>query len=81
LAEEVKKWPTPSARDWKSSNASEETMNRNNRPLNETVTAGAGGQLNPDWVEWLMGWPIGWTALRPLETAKFHLWLRQHGIF
>ena len=23
----------------------------------------AGGQLNPDWVEWLMGWPIGWTAL------------------
>ncbi len=19
------------------------------------------GKLNPDWVEWLMGWPIGWT--------------------
>jgi len=19
------------------------------------------GQLNPDWVEWLMGWPVGWT--------------------
>ena len=18
-------------------------------------------QLNPDWVEWLMGWPVGWT--------------------
>ena len=21
------------------------------------------GQLNPDWVEWLMGFPIGWTSL------------------
>ena len=20
-----------------------------------------GGQLNPDWVEWLMGFPVGWT--------------------
>lgn len=24
---------------------------------------GNGGQLNPDWVEWLMGFPIGWTSL------------------
>jgi hypothetical protein len=23
-----------------------------------------GGKLNPTWVEWLMGWPIGWTDLR-----------------
>jgi hypothetical protein len=22
--------------------------------------------LNPDWVEWLMGWPIGYTAVEPL---------------
>ena len=22
---------------------------------------GGGGILNPDWVEWLMGWPPGWT--------------------
>lgn len=21
----------------------------------------SGSQLNPDWVEWLMGWPVGWT--------------------
>ena len=37
-----------------------------------------GGQLNPQWVEWLMGWPIGWTDLQPLETAKFRKWLRSH---
>lgn len=38
----------------------------------------AGGALNPLWVEWLMGWPIGWTALQPLEMGKFHEWLQQH---
>ena len=27
-------------------------------------------QLNPAWVEWLMGWPIGYTDLKPLETDK-----------
>lgn len=37
-----------------------------------------GGQLNPDWVEWLMGWPIGWTACEQLETAKFRSWQQQH---
>jgi len=36
-------------------------------------------RLNPDWVEWLMGWPIGHTALKPLETDKFREWQRQHG--
>jgi hypothetical protein len=41
---------------------------------------GGGGQLNPTWVEWLMGWPIGWTDLEPLETDKFQSWLQQHGI-
>lgn len=29
--------------------------------------AGNGGQLNPDWTEWLMGWPIGYTRLEPIE--------------
>lgn len=38
-----------------------------------------GGSLNPEWVEWLMGWPLGWTDLRPLETDKFQQWLRSHG--
>jgi hypothetical protein len=30
----------------------------------EYETAKNGGQLNPEWVEWLMGWPIGWTELK-----------------
>ena len=39
------------------------------------------GQLNPPWVEWLMGWPSGWTDLKPLAMAKFHEWQQQHGGF
>lgn len=27
-----------------------------------------GGVLNPTWVEWLMGFPSGWTAFEPSET-------------
>jgi hypothetical protein len=52
-------FPTPTARDWRSGKASQATMDRNSRPLSEVI----GGQLNPTWVEWLMGFPIGWTDL------------------
>jgi hypothetical protein len=52
-------WPTPTSRDWKSGSASQETMERNARPLSEEV----GGSLNPEWVEWLMGFPIGHTEV------------------
>jgi hypothetical protein len=37
------------------------------------------GSLNPQWVAWLMGWPIEWTSLEPLGTDKFQAWLRWHG--
>jgi hypothetical protein len=43
-------------------------MERNARPLSEQI----GGSLNPTWVEWLMGWPLGWTDLKPLATARCH---------
>ena len=38
-----------------------------------------GGTLNPDWCEWFMGWPIGWTASEPLGTDRFRQWLLGHG--
>jgi hypothetical protein len=38
-----------------------------------------GGSLNPTWVEWLMGWPLGWTDCAHSETAKFRQWCRSHG--
>lgn len=44
-----------------------------------TLATHAGGKLNPMWVEWLMGWPLGWTDLKPLEMDKFHCVQQQHG--
>jgi len=35
------------------------------------MTAGNGGQLNPAWVEWLMGWPKGWTDLKQMGGLPF----------
>ncbi len=34
-----------------------------------------GGQLNPDWEEWFMGWPVGWTDAEPLARDRFRRWL------
>ena len=34
----------------------------------KAMRAGNGGKLNPTWVEWLMGFPLGWTDLEDLET-------------
>lgn len=31
-----------------------------------------GHRLTPAFAEWWMGWPIGWSALKPAETGKFH---------
>ena len=34
----------------------------------------SGGRLNPEWVEWLMGWPIGWTSLNPIDPENVKKW-------
>jgi hypothetical protein len=36
--------------------------------------------LNPQFAEWLMGWPIGWTALKPLETELSRWSQRARGL-
>ena len=66
LATAVLKCATPTARDWRSGKASQATHDKNSRPLSEQI----GGSLNPTWVEWLMGWPIGWTDLKPWATDR-----------
>lgn len=38
------------------------------------------GRLEPSLWEHTMGWPIGWTDLKPLETDKFREWSQQHGL-
>jgi hypothetical protein len=69
-------WPTPTAHNAKETNAPSEA-NRNT----PTLASQAGGSLNPTWVEWLMGWPLGWTDLKPLATDRFHSAQQPHGGF
>ncbi len=37
------------------------------------------GKITPNHYEWLMGWPLGWTDLKPLEMDKSHCVQQQHG--
>lgn len=43
-----------------------------------TLAAQIGGKVNPLWNEWRMGWPIGWTDLKPLETDRIREWRHSH---
>jgi hypothetical protein len=71
LAGAVMKWRTPQSADSKS------TIVQKGYATN--LTHQIGGKLNPTWVEWLMGWPLEWTDLKPLEMGKFQQWQQQHG--
>jgi hypothetical protein len=77
-------WPTPQASD------NRDRGNMSNPAIQRRVAMGKqimlsqsvdpnSGQLNPTWVEWLMGWPLGWTDLKPLEMDKYQQWQQQHG--
>ena len=59
MLEERKLYTTPCA-----ACSTGSTGGNNHRDLRTDI----GGQLNPPWVEWLMGFPIGWTELSASET-------------
>ena len=72
-------WPTPCARDYigrsgagrqeRRGNPSDTLPNAVGNYLIPTVgDKNKVGHLNPDWVEWLMGVPTGWTDLGSWET-------------
>lgn len=71
-----KRVATPTVQD-SSNNGAPSQKERNSLPLNAEV----GGALNPTWVEWLMGWPLGWTDLNAPATDKFQQWLDSHGAY
>ena len=86
LVNDVKKFPTPQASD------NRDRGNMSNPSIQRRVAKGKqimlsqsvdpnSGQLNPTWVEWLMGWPLGWTDLKPLEMDKSPCVQRPHGEF
>ncbi|GAI76939.1 unnamed protein product [marine sediment metagenome] len=57
-------FPTPKGRDWKGQtqrgiHAPQDALTNMDKGDGKPI----GGQLNPNWVEWLMGFPIGWSDL------------------
>lgn len=72
----VKMWPTPRASDATGGYCHHP---ENVRPGGPALKEIIHGQLNPTWVEWLMGWPLGWTDLQPLVMDRFQQWLEQYG--
>ena len=68
------RFATPQARDFRTGSKDRWENPERSRNLNDQI----GGQLNPTWVEWLMGWPLGWTDCAASATDKFRQWLRSH---
>jgi hypothetical protein len=68
LEQAVQMWPTPRAAQAEVRNhtiyarAFGKPQNLENRIAQREPSA-IGGKLNPTWVEWLMGFPTGWTDL------------------
>ncbi len=70
----VKIYPTPTCH-----NSKEGAFPSEYNRKTPSLATHAGGKLNPTWVEWLMGWPLEWTDLKPLETDKSHYVQQKHG--
>ena len=84
--QQIERWPTPVTSDHAARRPTESWKGTSDLP--SVVWTANGGtenpdkpaaKLNPTWVEWLMGWPLGWTDLKPLETDRFRSWQQQHG--
>lgn len=62
LTAAVRKWPTPASRDYRYPNARPYSQ-RGGGKKGEQLPNAVGGPLNPEFVEWLQAFPIGWTDL------------------
>jgi hypothetical protein len=82
----AKNWPTPQASDNRDrgnlgSGAIQRRQEKGKQIMLSQSVSDISGALNPLWVEWLMGWPLGWTDLKPLATDRFQQWRQQHSGF
>jgi len=74
-------FPTPTCHTNKEGDYPSEA-NRNTPSLTHVARGGdltLANKLNPRWLEWLMGWPIGLSSLEPLAMDKFHSHMQQLG--
>ena len=73
-----KLYPTPATRDYKGARKSETMAKTGRNPetnsLPDAVEGQNTGQLNPDWVEWLMGFPVDWSNIDKNSTKDSLSW-------
>jgi hypothetical protein len=75
--------PTPTAADSRGSGAAGYSTASGRHagvtPTDALVAAGGDSKkrLNPAFVEWMMGWPIGWTDCERAATESFRSWLQR----
>ena len=76
-------FPTPLARDAHNrSGQAKRYLEQGRVNLQDRMAAdGIRGSLNPTWVEWLMGWPLGWTDCAASAMDRFRVWQQAHGGF
>jgi len=83
LKKKLEKYPTPNTGMYRNLNYNKELCikraEKHQTDLAMISVMKFGGQLNPTWVEWLMGWPLQWTELKPLEMDKSHFVPQQLG--
>ena len=65
-------WPTPATRDFKGMSG-KGRQERKKHPKDTLPNAVHSPKLNPDWVEQLMGLPVGWTDLGSWATESSQL--------
>ena len=84
VAKREQKWPTPKSSEYKGAaldripgtdkyrgNLCEKAELETGAPQLEN---GKVMRLNPDWVEWLMGWPVGWTSMEKITELDWRDW-------
>ena len=76
-AEREKLLPTPNARDWKDGKTSGNRKSPGLGVVAHQLEAQSSGQLNPDWVEWLMNWPIKWSEINGFNKKEFERWAQE----
>ena len=77
--------PTPTASDCKGGGRSPEAAEAVGRGPNNNLRDFCRQILGwkrpvPESLESLMGWPLEWTDLKPLATARFQEWQQQHSL-
>ena len=65
-------WPTPTASDHRDIGGPSSPAIQRREEIGKSIELSmkVDGALNPDWVEWLMSWPVGWTSLEDLESDE-----------